>query len=385
MVPAAASRRRRRERNRRGAQGGDRTSEAAEWGKTEARLHAILSAAIAAAGFDEKTRVRYEASATEQEILRGAMEVPDAARHVFGFFRALDTVPTDPAGRDFFDGAVSDGRFTVDAESHDRQTALKEKKLRPLLGTNVHDYRASWALTGSPRTTSARCPTSWTTASPSSTTDQPKGTLCLDVWRSLGTLIRAELEMAANIDQQKAEIWAHEDFGRDRCAHFVGRKEPLAAIAGYLDGGDARPLAIVGEPGSGKSALMAKAIEQAQEAHSDALVAYRFIGATPASSDGRALLDSLCRQITRAYDGDESTIPSEYNDLAVEFGKRLELADGRTPAHRRPRCARPAGRRGAQPVVAAGQPARPTSGSSFRPCRANARRPCWPSIRRPMS
>lgn len=317
--------------------------EAAEWGKIEARLHAILSGAIAAAGFDEETRVRYEASATEQEILRGAMQVPDASRHVFGFFRALETKPgtdlaksgpTDVAVADFLDGTKADGRFALDTASHDRQTALKEKKLRPLLGDNVHDYRASWAPKGIGTDHIGSLPEKPATLDDClALLDDPKamGTLCLDVWRSLGTLIRAELDMAAKIDPLRAEIWAHEDFGRDRCSHFVGREEPLAAIAGYLKGSDAKPLAIVGEPGSGKSALMAKAIEQAQEAHSDALVVYRFIGATSASSDGRALLDSLCRQITRAYDGDESTIPSEYNDLAAEFGKRFELAKAGRP------------------------------------------------------
>jgi len=317
--------------------------EAAEWGKTEASLHAILSGAIAAAGFDEKARVGYEASATEQEILRGALQVPDAAGHVFCFFRTLEAKPgvdlakaepTDLAVADFLDGTKSDGRFALDTGSHERQTALKEKKLRPLLGKNVHDYRASWAPEGIGTDHIGSLPESPATLDDClALLDDPKakGTLCLDVWRSLGTLIRAELDMAAKIDQLRAEIWAHEDFGRDRCSHFVGREEPLAAIARYLTGSDARPIAIVGEPGSGKSALMAKAIEQAQEAHSDALVVYRFIGATSASSDGRALLDSLCRQITRAYDGDESTIPSEYNDLAVEFGKRLELATAERP------------------------------------------------------
>ena len=317
--------------------------EAAEWGKTEARLHAILSGAIAAAGFDEKTRVRYEASATEQEILHGALQVPDAAGHVFCFFRTLEAKPgvdlakaepTDIEVADFLDGTKADDRFAIDAESHERQTALKDEKLRPLLGTNVHDYRASWAPTGIRTDHIGSLPEKPATLDDClALLDDPnaKGTLCLDVWRSLGRLIRDELDMAAKIDQLRAEIWAHEDFGRDRCSHFVGREEPLKAIARYLAGSDAKPLAIVGEPGSGKSALMAKAIEQAQEAHSDALVAYRFIGATPASSDGRALLDSLCRQITKAYDGDASTIPSEYNDLAVEFGKRLELATAQRP------------------------------------------------------
>ena len=206
--------------------------------------------------------------------------------------------------------------------------------LRPLLGDKVHDYRASWAPAGIGTDHIGSLPDKPATLDDClALLDDPtaKGTLCLDVWRSLGALIRNELDMAAKIDQLRAEIWAHEAFGRDRCSHFVGREEPLAAIARYLDGGDARPLAIVGEPGSGKSALMAKAIEEAQKAHSNAQVVYRFIGATPASSNGRALLDSLCRQITRAYEGDPSTIPSEYNDLAVEFGKRLELATAERP------------------------------------------------------
>jgi NACHT domain- and WD repeat-containing protein len=311
-----------------------------EWGKTEARLHATLSSATAAVGFDADARVRYEASATEQEILRGALQVPDAAHHVFCFFRTLEakpgvelakTQPTDVAVADFLDGTKADGRFTFHAESHDRQTALKENKLRALLRKNVYDYRASWAPEGIGTDHIGSLPEKLADCTALLDDPKAKGTLCLDVWRSLGTLIRSELDMAAKIDQLRAEIWAHEDFGRDRCSHFVGREEPLAAIASYLDGGDAKPLAIVGEPGSGKSALMAKAIAKAQEAHSNATVVYRFIGATPASSDGRALLDSLCRQITRAYDGDESTIPSEYNDLTVEFGKRLEMAKAERP------------------------------------------------------
>jgi NACHT domain- and WD repeat-containing protein len=329
--------------------------ETADWGLIEARLHAILSNAIAGAGFDEEARVRFEASATEQEILRGALQVPDSAGHVFCFFRTLETKPgvelakaepTAVAVRDFLDGTETDGRFAFDAAAHDRLTALKEGKLRPLLRDNVYDYRATWAPEGIGIDHIGSLPHPPDPDGPSDPLDsedplgdclallddpRAQGTLCLDVWRSLAMLIRDELDQAQNIDQLRAEIWAHEDFGRERCRHFVGRAEPLAAIARDLAGGDARPIAIVGEPGSGKSALMARAIEQAQEAHSDALVVYRFIGATPASSDGRALLDSLCRQITKAYDGDPSTIPSEYNDLAVEFGKRLELAKAERP------------------------------------------------------
>ncbi len=334
--------------------------EKAEWGKIEARLHAILSRAIAAAGFDEEARVRYELSATEQEILRGAMQVPDAREHVFGFMRSITNIgelvkgipPTRPErpdalplAEDFVDLIDPDDHCEVDTAAGEQLAGMKSR-LEDKLPGKMHKYEAVWTTDRISLDHIGRLPHPPAPKGPAdeldsddplrdclALLDDPKatGTLCLDVWRSLGTLIRNELDMAAKIDMLRAEIWAHEDFGRERCRHFVGREEPLAAIAGYLKGGDAKPIAIVGEPGSGKSALMAKAIEEAQKAHSNALVVYRFIGATPASSDGRALLDSLCRQITRAFDGDESTIPSEYNDLAVEFGKRLELAKAERP------------------------------------------------------
>jgi hypothetical protein len=76
---------------------------------------------------------------------------------------------------------------------------------------------------------------------------------------------------------------------------------------------------------------MAKAAEEARAQHPGANVVARFIGATPASSDGRALLNSLCRQMSRAFGADESMVPAEYNDLAAEFGKRLELATAERP------------------------------------------------------
>jgi hypothetical protein len=41
-------------------------------------------------------RVIYEASATEQEIVNGALAVPDATEHVFAFFRAIEQVERAP-------------------------------------------------------------------------------------------------------------------------------------------------------------------------------------------------------------------------------------------------------------------------------------------------
>jgi NACHT domain- and WD repeat-containing protein len=158
-----------------------------------------------------------------------------------------------------------------------------------------------------------------------------KGTLCLDVWCSLATAILREFERAERVEPLSAEVWAHDDFGTERSRNFIGRAGPLARIADHLNGGGQGIFGVLGQASSGKSALMAKAAEETRATHPDANVFVRFIGATPTSAEGRSLLDSLCREISRAYGAETSDIPSDYNELAVELGKRLELASADKP------------------------------------------------------
>jgi hypothetical protein len=105
----------------------------------------------------------------------------------------------------------------------------------------------------------------------------------------------------------------------------------LADIGDYLRDSKGRIMAIVGAGGTGKSALIAKAIQQTQKSHSGKEIIYRFIGATAGSSDGRSLLDSLCREISRRYDADATDIPTDYRDLVPELGKRMGLASAEKP------------------------------------------------------
>ena len=127
-----------------------------------------------------------------------------------------------------------------------------------------------------------------------------------------------------------AEENAHLEFGTNRCADFVGREKQLKEIARYVAAADPQLMVVVGEGGSGKSAWMAQAYRRSADKRGEVRIE-RFVGATPDASKGRALLGSLCRQITHAYGGDSSAIPSEYNDLAVEFGRQLEKATSARP------------------------------------------------------
>ena len=170
------------------------------------------------------------------------------------------------------------------------------------------------------------------------------GALCRDVERALSDVIVREIRTAeaARRESQTTDVdeeaFAHERFAQERLRStkhpdrsiFVGRTAALARIRGYVSGTDSRPLALSGEPGSGKSAVMARAAEQARLSNPAAVVVSRFIGWTPGSGVVRDLLDKLCRQIARAYGGDEAT-PGDYRELVQELPKRLALATAEKP------------------------------------------------------
>lgn len=100
-----------------------RETEAREWGKTEHRLRAILLVGVnrlAWPGTDER-RLKYEASATHQEILHGALQVKDTIDHVFGFFRTIEGLPQNVRARDYLD---LDPQDRPDAEARERLDRL---------------------------------------------------------------------------------------------------------------------------------------------------------------------------------------------------------------------------------------------------------------------
>jgi len=269
------------------------------WEKVETKLRQTFQSAIKKISLSSDAALKYTTSATEQEIVAGALNVSDANEHVFCFLRDIKGMPDDVSATSFRE---------TEPEAARKQVALK-KRLKKQLSGNVHEYTAEWQGDG-----------------PS---QEHLDQLCTDVFAELSKVILAETGKLEKVDSLEAEIAAHDTFGKERARIFIGRENIRKAIADYVAGSDPHPLAIWGASGSGKSALMAKAIEQLQKSGQD--VFYRFIGATPESSNGRALLESLCKQISRRYGVDESTIPSEYKDLVQEFPKRLALAESDKP------------------------------------------------------
>ncbi len=241
----------------------------ASWGDTENKLRSILLGAINRLGWpkDDVRRIKYECSATHQEIIDGALKLPDEREHVFAFLRSIQNIDDLPSGSDYNDVGV------------DKARALKDT-IRQTKGITCFPYDVTW--NGSEL---------------ESHIDQ----FVADALKSLRGIIEEELAQLQQIDDLTQENLAHEDFGDERCRHFVGREKILDDIASYISGDQQSPVVIYGPSGAGKSALMAKAVMNAGSVDKCTYIVPRFIGATPESTDIRTLLRNLCLEISNAF------------------------------------------------------------------------------------
>jgi hypothetical protein len=244
----------------------DEWIDAKRWQAIEGRLRGILLAASRVAGLSDSSLLKYEASATHQEILKGLGTTTEDRRHVFAFCRRAP-----------------------DADYEPDVVRLRDFLRARLPAANFLNYEAGdFAL------------------------------LCQCVEQSLRAVIENEAAAFESKSELTLEIEAHDAFARERALVF-GREDVLEGIADYLRNGGPRPLVLHGPSGSGKSAVMAQASERAKSTLSSAVVIHRFIGATPGSSSGLTLLRSLCEQIAEAYQvsGD---LPTDFNGVVRVLG-----------------------------------------------------------------
>jgi hypothetical protein len=259
-----------------------RTGEFADkdrWGEVEQRLHRILREAAREAGLPQESLIRYEASATHQEILKGLGQSEEERKHVFAFFR--EAAP----------GTTEDPELA----------ALKDELSHKLPEGNVQPFSADEIAQ-----------------------------LCADVEAKLSAVILAETGRFTSRPALDLEIEAHERFALDRARHFTGRQSVLDAISEHIRSSESRPLVVHGASGCGKSAIMAKAAQLAKDAVADAVLIQRFIGVTPDASSGLSLLSSLCQQLSRAYEVSEET-PIGFQPLVAAFHERMARATAEQP------------------------------------------------------
>lgn len=292
--------------------------DASQWQTVEEDLRQTLRNAVRRLTLAPPARLKYFASATEQEIAAGALSVTGAATHVLCCLRSFANLPAGPGSELYLD---TDPSGRLDLEAKRRLDSLK-RRLRKRLGQNVLEYQARWS--------DGRLQPDHVDA------------LVRDVKGRLRDLILRELEHARRASRViDLESVTHERFADARARVgvaarpvFVGRRAALAAGRHYLSRQAAGPLMIVGESGSGKTTLMAEIARQLK-ARNATVVVQRFLGTTPDSSRWRTLVEGLIREIGLLYDatkpGARGGTASDDESLRRGFLECLHLATPNRP------------------------------------------------------
>jgi WD40 repeat protein len=240
------------------------------WEPVEKELRQMLLEAARKAKLPSEALEKYYASAIHQEIIEGAFKSPSAREHVTCFVR--EPASTIPASR------VAD-LTDADPEKRAMLGELK-RKLDSLLKENYHEYTADLADLDTQKPS-----IEW---------------LDQRVYDELKAVIDGEMVKAVEMTPLEAEDADHRAFAENRALIFVGREDLITQIQEYVAGVAETPFWILGTPGSGKSALLSKAIDQIRKKNQTITIISRFIGTTSLSSDVRSLLPNLYQAITSA-------------------------------------------------------------------------------------
>jgi len=225
-------------------------------------------------------------SVTELEILHGVLNDPKMAGHAFFYLR-------DPA----YVNSISEkdrNNFTAEnAKDAEKLSHLKEN-IRHSGFPVRENYPDPKAL----------------------------GELVLD---DLTKVINDKWPEGSQPDPLDREAMDHEAYAQSRERVYIGRQEYFDRLDIHAAANDTNPLVVLGESGSGKSALLANWVARYRRAHPDALVLQHYIGATPYSADWAAMLRRLMGEFKRRL-GLQQDIPDQPDALRSAFPNWLYMA-----------------------------------------------------------
>ena len=234
-----------------------------------------------------REQFRERKSVTELEILHGVLRDPAMAGHAFFYFR-------DPA----YLQRLPPGSVPSDYLSEDAASAAKLLQLKQLIRASSMPVRENYP--------------------------DPV---------ALGELVKADLTAIINLrwpegsqpDPLDREALDHAAYARSRERVYIRRPEYMARLDAHASGGDDKPLVVIGESGSGKSALLANWASGYRRANPDAFVLEHYIGATPGSSDWAAMLRRIMGEFNRKL-GLLQDIPDKPDALRSAFPNWLHMA-----------------------------------------------------------
>ena len=219
-----------------------------------------------------------EKSVTELEVLHGVLNNPEMADHAYFYFR-------DPEYTESLHGEEL-------PEQREKLDLLKERIRKS--GLRLQENY-----------------------------DDPK-TLGELVYEDLKGVIDQRFPEGSELDPLEKEASEHEAFAHAKYRVYIGRKDYFDRLDEHIEADD-QPLIVLGESGSGKSALLANwAVNYRDKNPHDHMIMH-FIGSTPYSSDWAAMLRRILGEFKRRFDIGED-IPFEPEKLRSAFANWLHIA-----------------------------------------------------------
>ncbi|KAH3755207.1 hypothetical protein DPMN_189897 [Dreissena polymorpha] len=297
-----------------------------EWDEVFAKLRECLR--FASKKCYEKQRLseeemhKYYMSVTEAEIFNGILKLPDsAADHCLCFVRIIDDITShlDHSKAWRFIDVMTENPKSLDMEAQTILSRLRDEKLvRKLNNFNITRYSVKWSEhEGINRQDHQQY------------LDNFKDSFYNSMVVKIESAVQKERSL--NMDGLYIELLQHLNMANERCRMFHGREEILKDVASYIQGSENKILALYGQSGCGKTSIIAQITKLAPGLLKNAVVAVRFLGTSPNSSNLWRLLRSLCEQITICYEKDKHEVPEDFDDLKDHFVKVLSYASSSKP------------------------------------------------------
>lgn len=235
--------------------------------------------------------------------------------HVFAMIRKIKGLPQDKSAEGFIDMINAEPDIYNKNQLYNLNAELKRQ-----LGNNCIPYSASWQ-------------------DGKAIIDEPID-LESKVYNFLEEIIKLQFKEIISPDEIKHEANLHTEFKEKLTMHFCGRQKILNKIKTYLnDATEQKIMSINGESGSGKSSVMAKAIQEYKNIDSKTLIIFRFIGISSNSSNIISLLQSTCEEIAMGFNETLETLTGkgnedficEINGITEVFKECLSLVNAQKP------------------------------------------------------
>lgn len=251
------------------------------WATVEERLRILLQEAVA--GLSSITeRDKYFLSATEHEVINGVFSYLDATgsnrskkeaagkdctldiEYVYGFIREIIRKNMEKEGSLWHD---------PDDEMVNR---FKSSLRRTLLTKNTIELETRLVT-------------------PARVDEHYLPLFTAAVLNFLMESVSRQIDTMNRISDVLKVCTENQMFKKEKLRVFIGRENVLGRIDDYIQSVSTAPLVVFGESGMGKSALIAKAVDNAEQKDNGKVI-FRFVGVSENSGDIRSLLLSIIRE-----------------------------------------------------------------------------------------